>query len=81
MYKRYGPKWTLIQKQLGNKTAQQIKDRYEKFLKPKVNYEFSPTEDQKIKSLFETYPHQWPRISDFFVGISAEAIKKRYYAL
>jgi hypothetical protein len=42
---------------------------------------FKPSEDEKLLSLFETYPNQWKRISEFFPGKIPSLLKERFFAL
>jgi len=77
----YGENWREISNRMENRNFEEVKERFEKKLDPKLKRcKFKKEEDEMILSLFEKYGNKWDDIAKFFDDRSADMIKNRFYS-
>jgi hypothetical protein len=78
---RLGFKWELLVNSFPNRTAEELRDRYEKKLDPRLKRcKFEKEEDELIIKLYEEYGSQWNEIAKYFKDRSSSMIKNRFYS-
>ena len=76
----YGKKWAKISKILKTRSGKQIRHHFVNILdKKNKKSKFSLEENNKLIHLFNKYGAKWQKISEEFVGRSADNLKCRYY--
>ena len=76
----YGKKWAKISQILVTRSGKQIRHHYVNILdKLNKKSKFSLEENNKLINLFNKYGAKWQKISEEFVGRSADNLKCRYY--
>ncbi|EAY18780.1 Myb-like DNA-binding domain containing protein [Trichomonas vaginalis G3] len=74
--------WKEVTKYFPNRTQRQVKDRWEKFLSPDLNFgPFSIEEDIQILKLYKEYGPKWMQISRMMQNRSDVIIKSRFQKL
>jgi len=78
----FGKSWTFISKIIKNRTAKQIRLRYNNYINPNLKtLDFSKEEDIKIIRLYKVLSNQWTKYIQFLPGRSDKLIKRRYNKL
>ena len=77
---RFGEKWTVISKILGNRTRKQIRDRYNNYLRANINNsKFTSQEDACLLELLTELGPKWAQIAEHIPGRKENQVKNRYY--
>ena len=80
LIRRFGEKWTVISKILGNRTGKQIRDRYNNYLRANINNsKFTSQEDACLLELLAELGPKWAKIADRIPGRKENQVKNRYY--
>ncbi|EAY15232.1 Myb-like DNA-binding domain containing protein [Trichomonas vaginalis G3] len=75
-------KWKEIAKLMPGRNARQCKDRWEKYLAPKINITpFTDEEDTKLLTLYNQIGPKWTQISKHFNNRTDNNLKSRYKLL
>ena len=75
----YGPRWSIISRQLGNRTGKQIRERYVNRLDCNINKSpFTFSEDLLILKLQKTHGNDWRQIANFIGNRSPDNVKIRF---
>jgi len=78
----YGKKWAKISKILKTRSGKQIRHHYLNILdKKNKKSKFSLEENNKLINLFNIFGAKWQKISEEFVGRSADNLKCRFNSL
>lgn len=73
-------KWDYIATLLPERTARQIKDRYNNYLSPDMtNLPWTREEDDLLRQKVDEYGNHWVIIATFFVGRSSNNVKNRWH--
>ena len=71
--------WNTIAHFFGNRTARQLKDRWENYLDPEVDlHEWTAAEEELLLQMLSLYGMKWRTIANFFKGRTDVHLKNRY---
>jgi len=78
----YGFKWTLIGKEIGDRSGKQVRDRYMNYLRPGItgNNHWTDEEDEQFISLYYQFGNKWSQIAKYLPGRSECQVKNRFHA-
>ena len=77
---KFGEKWTVISKVLGNRTGKQVRDRYNNYLRADVNNsKFTTQEDALLLEILAELGPKWAQIAERIPGRRENQVKNRYY--
>jgi myb proto-oncogene protein len=80
---KYGPdSWDQVAAEFGtNRTARQLRERWQNYVDPHLNPGYTEAEDQKLAELFQEYGPQWAKIAACLGAKSAISARNRYRSL
>lgn len=80
---RYGSNnWIQVSKEMGSRTARQCRDRWRRYLDPRLNCsKWTSEDDEKLQELYSIYGSQWKKISEMLGNRSDLSIKNRFFIL
>jgi len=74
----FGESWTFISKCIKNRSAKQIRNRYDDYLRPNLKKgNFNEEEDKNIKNLYKCYKNKWSKYLFYIPYRSKKDIKNR----
>ncbi|OHT15101.1 Myb-like DNA-binding domain containing protein [Tritrichomonas foetus] len=82
LVKKYGTDWEVIEQHFGlSRNKRQIRERWQNYLNPEINPNFSQLEDDKLLSLVEKYGQRWAKIANIIGNKSAIHCRNRHRVL
>jgi hypothetical protein len=74
--------WGDIAEELGTgRTKRQLRERWQSYLNPALNPQYSPEEDKQLQLLYEQYGSQWAKIAGLLGKKSAISARNRHRSL